>query len=130
MNTGHRLRGRLLLALQERDLMVVARGLHCQVTKPAVRVNGAPRLDGFLDERHQACRRGVWDVTHTNAPDPRSIFLCCNDNQSLPSHVAAACALIYAGGEGLVYLDSARQSVPAWPHHRASQLVQPSPGGL
>ena len=61
--------------------MIIADDFQTGVTEPAVSVNGATRLDGFLDERQQTLCRGVGDATHTNAPDPWPIFLRGNYNQ-------------------------------------------------
>src|SRR5215468_4781247 len=131
MNPRHQLRGRLLLVpLEKRDLVVITGSLDRQVAEPAVSVDGASGLNGFLNERHQAFRRRVRDATHANPPDPWPVLLRGNDNQCLAPRVAPARALIYAGREGLVYFDSARQPVASRPDHRATQLVQPSPGGL
>ena len=110
--------------------MVVAMSLHRNVAEPAVGVDGGAGLDGVFYERYQAFRRGVRYATHANPPDPWPVFLRGNDNQRFAAHVASARTLIYAGSEGLVHLDPAQEPVAPRPDHRATQFVQPGPGGL
>src|SRR5215831_16006242 len=130
MDPRHQLRGRLLLPLEKCDLMAIARSFHWLVAQPPVGMNCAAGFDGVLYEGHQAFRRGVRDATHANPPDPRSVLLRGDYYQCLTFRMASTRALINAGGESLVYLDPARQPVAPGPKHGATQLVQPSPGGL
>src|ERR1051325_10386024 len=110
--------------------MVVARSCYRLVAQPPVGMNCAAGFDCVLYERHQAFRRGVGDAAHANPPDPWSVLLRGDYYQCLTFRMASARALINAGGKGLVYLNAARQPVPPRPEHGATQLMQPSPGGL
>ena len=60
-------------------------------------------------------------------PMARPRTLGRNDHQRLLPQVSAASARLEPAHEGLVHLDLLRHPVPARPHHRASQLVQPRP---
>src|SRR6266699_4663841 len=127
MHPRHQLRWRVLLALQKRDLVVVARSLDRQVPEPAVGVDCASGLDHFLHKRQQAFRRGVQDAAHADSSDPRPILLSSDDNQRLTLSLAPTRAFLNAPDVGFVHLDASRQTVPPRSHHRATQLVQPRP---
>src|ERR1051326_5657084 len=123
------LRGCFLISLEKRDLMLIARSFHRLVAEPPVGMDCAAGFDSVFYEGHQAFRRGVGDAAHANPPDAWSVLLRPHYYQCLTSRMASPRALINAGGEGLVYLDPARQPIPPRPKHGATQLVQPSPGG-
>src|SRR5277367_5473688 len=130
MNPRHQLRRGLLLAPQNRNLVIVAGGSRRQVAEPTIGVDGASRLNGFPQKRQQTFRRCVLDTPHPDSPDPWPILLRGDYNQRLASCVPSARALVDCADIGLVYLDPPGQSVPPRSNHRATQFVQPSPSRL
>ena len=86
------------------------------------------RLDGVLHERHQAVGRGIRHPPHPDAPDGTAAYLGGNDHQGLLAEVPASAARLDPADDGLVHLDLRRDPIPAGPHHRAAELVQPRPG--
>src|SRR5215208_4520356 len=130
MNSRQQLRRCFLLSLQERDAVTVALAFQGIVSDPAIGMNDAAGFNGFLDKRHETLGRGIRDAPHANPPDSLSIFLCCNHNQCLVAALPPSNACLVAAPVRLVHFHSSRKAVPARSHHRSSQFMQPSPGGI
>ncbi len=110
--------------------MPVAVRLHALVAQPAIRVHLTAGLDDGVDEALEAIRRCVRHPAQPNPAQPLADVLGSDGNQGLFLGPAATDAILDAPDERLVHFDVAGEPVPAWPHHRPSQLVQPGPGRL
>jgi len=130
MHPRQQLRGRLLVALEHGDLVIEAFGWHSAVSRPAIRVDHAARLDVLHDKWLQTLSRGVHDPPHSDPSDAMAIFLSGNDHQSFDLRLPPSHPLFQSTHIGLVHLDSAGKPITARAHHGSPQLVQPSPGRL
>src|SRR5450755_1442737 len=126
----HQLRGRLLLAFQKSDLVSIAVLFERNVTQPSVCVHRATGFNGLLRKPDQALRGRVWNPFHSNPSDPWPIFLCRDYNQGLAFRLSASLSLFQAAQIRFIHFHPPTQTIPAWPHHRSPQLVQPRPGRL
>ena len=97
---------------------------------PAIRVDHGPWFNRIGHKALQAGRRGIRNMSHSDATDGMPLFFCSNDNQSLLFRLPAADAGFAASLVGLVHLDPSRQSFPARSDHDSAKLMQPRPRGL
>ena len=88
------------------------------------------RLDDVVDESLEALRRRVRHAAQPNPAEPLPDILGSDDNQGFFLGSAATEAILEAPDVRLVHFDVAGEPVPAGPHHRPSQFVQPGPGRL
>ncbi len=100
------------------------------IAQPRVGMHDAAWFDGVSHKRHQACGRGVGDPSHPYLPDTVAIFLRRHRDQSLLLGLPTPHTLFYAAEIRFIYFDRPSEPVPARPHHRPAQFMQPSPGGL
>ena len=90
VDARHQFRRGLLVASQERDLVLVARALQGKVAEPTVGVDDAARFHGVVHKRHKAVRRSVRYSTHSNSADARSILLSRNYNPPTTNDASGA----------------------------------------
>ena len=100
------------------------------VALPSVCDHGGPGHDRFLHESMETARRSIRHPTQPDTPDAFSVRLGRHYNQGLVSQVPAASPGLYATHIGFIYFDLTGKAVTAGPHHRATELVQPSPSRL
>src|SRR5579883_2548151 len=112
------------------DPMAVAFLFQRLIAQPRVGMHDAAWFDGVSHKRHQACGRGVGDPSHPYLPDTVAIFLRRHRDQSLLLGLPTPHTLFYAAEIRFIYFDRPSEPVPARPHHRPAQFMQPSPGGL
>jgi len=89
-----------------------------------------PDKHGFFDEGDQTFCGSIWYPLHPNPSDAFAIRLSSHNNQGFLFRLAASDASFRSAQIGFVHLHHPRQSVASRPHHRAPQLMQPSPGRL
>ena len=130
MNARQQLVRRLGVLGQVRNPVPVAVRLHAVVARPAIRVHLTARLDDVVDESLEALRRRVRHAAQPNPAEPLPNILGSDDNQGFFLGSAATDAILEAPDVRLVHFDVAGEPVPAGPHHRPSQFVQPGPGRL
>jgi hypothetical protein len=130
VNVGHDYQSRLAAGAEADSFVAVAGSRHVPVAAPRVGQDRGARLDSFLDERGEGCRRHVGNAAHSNPTDATLSSLGGDHHDRLVRGVAPDRALLCSADVGLVDLDLAAQAVPPWPHHGPAQLVQPDPGGL
>src|SRR5579875_2351085 len=112
------------------DPMAVAFLFQRLIAQPRVGMHDAARFDGVSHKRHQACGRGVGDPSHPYPPAAVSLFSRRHRDQSLLLGLPTPHTLFYAAEIRFIYFDRPGEPLPAQPHHRPAQFMQPSPGGL
>src|ERR1700677_1567079 len=101
------------------------------VPVPAIGVDDGARLDGTANEGDKAFSRHVIDTGQANSAetlgrehldgDRHDRFLVC---------FAAVNAFFDAPNIGLIDFHYPMETVPSWPNHCRSELMQDGPGGL
>ena len=112
------------------DLMRVAFRLNAVVAWPPVRVNDRPGRDALFHKRVQTVRRHIGNTPQSNPPNSSAVFLRRDGHNRLIFRFSAVDALFHTAQVGLIHLDAAFEALPARPHHRTAQLVEPSPSCL
>src|SRR5487761_1175149 len=130
MNTRQQFRGGLLVAFQIRDLASKAVALQGRVSQPSIGMDDAPQHNGVPDKGHEAFRRGIRNLAHTNPADPLPILLYRNNHKSFLQVEPPRQSFLGAADVAFVYFDPAVEQVSPRPDHGAAQLVQPGPGRL
>lgn len=109
------------------NFMGIAMGFHTVVSLPAVSDNGTPGLYSLNDEGPKTQRRGVRNPEHPNPSNGFSIFFGSNDNQCFLEGLSPSNAFFKSSQIGLIDLNTASQSFPAWSNHGSPDFMKPSP---
>lgn len=131
MNTRQQFQRGFPVALQIRDLMSEAAALQGRVSQPSIGMGDAPRMDdaprhnGIPDDEHEAFRRGIWNLAHTNPADPLPILLKRNHRKRFLQVEPPRQSSLGAAGAASDHFDPAAEQVSPRPDHGAAQLVQP-----
>jgi len=99
------------------------------VPSPFICTHCIARLHAVFNSREQTPTRCILHLLKTNTSKPLALVFNCYDNQCLPRRSPTPFAGFLTPNIRLVNLDNTRQSIPAWPHHRVPQPVQPQPRG-
>ena len=101
------------------------------VATPAIRLNNRSRFSNFEDKRYQIRSSHTCHPFHPNPPEAfRRVNLHRNCNNCLRLRISSSPSLFFPADIAFIDLDNTAQAFTAWPHHCASQLVQPSPRRL
>ena len=85
------------------------------VAQPSVSMHDAARLDGLLQEGHEAISGCVGNTFHPNSADAGPVFLRSDCYQGLAFSLSPSDSLFQASQVRLVYFDPACQPVSARP---------------
>ncbi len=130
VDTWHQLVRWFVMLAQNGDLMRVALCLDAVVGRPPVRVDDRSGGDALLDKRVQTVRRHIGNSPQSNPPNSSAVFLRRDGHNRLVFSFSAVNALFRTAQVGLIHLDAAFEALPARPHHRTAQLMEPSPSCL
>jgi len=97
------------------------------VTSPFICTHCTARLHAVFNSRDKTPTRCILHLLKTNTSKPLALVFNRYDNQCLPRCSPTPFAGFLTPNIRFVNLDNARQSIPAWPHHRMPQPVQPQP---
>lgn len=97
------------------------------VPSPFVCTHCTARLHAVFNGRDKTPTRCILYLLKTNTSKPLALVFNRYDNQCLPRCSPTPFAGFLTPNIRLVNLDNPRQSIPAWPHHRVPQPVQPQP---
>src|SRR5208337_3442496 len=100
------------------------------VATPAVGVDHRPRHNDVPDKRYQGVRRYIFDAPQADTTNSAPALFGRHSDDRLGFGSPPTFTLFRAADIGFVDFDLATEIVSSWTHHRAPQLVQPSPGGL
>ena len=128
VDTGQECGSWLTGSIEHRDLVLIPSVLKTSVSAPSVCVHRRPRFNRSFDEIAQDRPGRVRDVSHPDASDSAAAFLGGNHNQHFPVRTAPSRTGLFSADVGLIDLDAARQTIPAWTDHRASKFMEPGPG--
>ena len=99
------------------------------VSVPSVRMHLATWSHAGFDKGPQALRGGVGNSRQTNAPDALTLYLCRDGHQGLILAASPAWSLSQTAHVGFIDFHLPSQAIPPRTHHRAAQLMEPTPGG-
>jgi len=102
-------------------------GSQTPVPSPFICTHCTARLHAVFNSWDKTPTRCISHMLKTNTSKLLALVFNRYDNQCLPRRSPTSFARFFAPNIRLVNLDNTRQSIPAWPHHRVSQPVQPQP---
>ena len=117
------------IAALSHNAVPVASGFQTPVTPPAVSLNFGPWLDHLLHGLSEAFPRSVSNAGKADSSDLSSVNLSAHKDQALACCSSPSFAGFGSADKGFVDFHDPRQSISTRPHHGATQLVQPVPGG-
>ena len=129
MDTGHGYMSRIS-AIREVNLdarVTLLRNI--VITAPGICKNRCTGLNIVAYERDEATTRGIWHTPHSHVPKSLGLMdFNGNEHNFLSFGTTASFATFFAAShECFIHLNMPTKTIMPQSHHRASQLVQPSP---
>jgi hypothetical protein len=97
------------------------------VPSPSICTHCTARLHAVFNSRYKTPTRRISHLLKTNTSKLLALVFNRYDNQCLPRRSSTPFARFFTPNIRLVSLDNTRQSIPARPHHRVPQPMQPQP---
>ena len=114
-------------SLSTNHVVDITYGGQIPVPSPFICTHCTARLHAVFNSRYKTPPRRISHLLKANTSKPLALVFNRYDNQCLARRSPAPFARFFTPKIRLVNLDNTRQSIPAWPHHRVPQPMQPQP---